>query len=337
MKLSAILTACLASFAIAEVAVSSTDAAISAFKSPTICDPSVKQVSGYIDAASDRHYFFWLKLHIFGESFAAHFVTASAHAMRNRPQLESIGIGSGLIDPYHHVESYAKMACNSTYGQVLPTEQCQQLDHIFQTECKPTIARCYQTLAKDDCNAALNRCLVPQLELYFRSGLNSYDVRIKCEEGYLCYPVYKTIEKYFNKPDVQAALGVNQTFQMVNLDIYMGYRQSGDWMSPAYLRLIPGLLRKGIRVLVYAGDADFVCTWYGAKAWMKDLDWYNKPVFNAAPDRAWSVDGKPAGEVRSAGPLTFARVFGAGHAPSYDQPRPIQALTNRWLSNQPIA
>ncbi|KAI8866910.1 peptidase S10, serine carboxypeptidase [Ramicandelaber brevisporus] len=256
--------------------------------------------------------------------------------MRDHPQLGSIGIGNGLIAPYHHSESYAKMACNSTYGQALPTEQCQQLDHIFQTECKPTIARCYQTLDKDDCNAALNRCWAPQIELYSRSGLNPSDVRIKCEEGFWCYPVYSKIEKYFNKPDVQAALGVNQTFQKINQEVYAGYRQSGEWMSPAYLRLIPGLLRRGVRVLVYAGDADFICNWYGTKAWMKDLDWHSKPAFNAAPDRAWSVDGKAAGEVRSAGPLTFARIFGGSHAAAYDKPRQFQALVNRWLARQPV-
>ena len=43
------------------------------------------------------------------------------------------------------------------------------------------------------------------------------------------------------------------------------------------------------------------------------LDWTGRDVFINEPLRQWKVDGEPAGLTRTAGDLTFATVFGAGH------------------------
>lgn len=99
-------------------------------------------------------------------------------------------------------------------------------------------------------------------------------------------------------------------------------------MKP-YVWDVPALLDEaGIRVLVYAGgsktqrrakqqvqlansvacyidgrgslgDADFICNWYGNKAWTERLTWSGSAGFNAAPDVAWTVDGVAAGEAKS--------------------------------------
>ena len=51
---------------------------------------------------------------------------------------------------------------------------------------------------------------------------------------------------------------------------------------------IPPLLADDIRVLIYAGDADFICNWMGNKAWTLDLAWPGKSAFNAS--EAWKYD-----------------------------------------------
>jgi len=56
-----------------------------------------------------------------------------------------------------------------------------------------------------------------------------------------------------------------------------------------YQTMLPDLLSNGIRVLVYAGDVDFICNWLGNKKWTLALDWEHKADFNAAEDAAWSV------------------------------------------------
>ena len=85
-------------------------------------------------------------------------------------------------------------------------------------------------------------------------------------------------------------------------------------MKP-FVRNIPDILEMGIDVLIYAGDADFICNWMGNKAWTLDLDWSGKEEYNAAQDMEWTSKktGKPAGEYRAFGGFAFLRVFEAGH------------------------
>lgn len=85
-------------------------------------------------------------------------------------------------------------------------------------------------------------------------------------------------------------------------------------MKPFHL-LVPALLEKGIKVLVYAGDADFICNWMGNKAWTLELEWKGKQGFNSAKDVKWNskTTGRKAGVYRSYNGLSFLRVFEAGH------------------------
>lgn len=43
------------------------------------------------------------------------------------------------------------------------------------------------------------------------------------------------------------------------------------------------------------------------------LEWAGRDEFKAQPLREWKVDGEVAGVTRSAGPLTFVTINGAGH------------------------
>lgn len=85
-------------------------------------------------------------------------------------------------------------------------------------------------------------------------------------------------------------------------------------MKP-YHNYVSELLDEGISVLIYAGDADFICNWIGNKAWVKELQWSGHKLFNSAQDHMWvsTLSGKEAGEILSYDKLTFLRVYEAGH------------------------
>ncbi len=65
----------------------------------------------------------------------------------------------------------------------------------------------------------------------------------------------------------------------------------------------------------------------GNKAWTQALRWSGHKDFNAAEDRPWGT----AGEVRSAGPLTFLRVYEAGHMVPMDQPQVALDMINTFM------
>ena len=93
---------------------------------------------------------------------------------------------------------------------------------------------------------------------YQKSGQNVYDIRGQCEGGNLCYPAIEWVAEYLNKADVQDALGVEVSkYDSCNFDINRNFLFQGDWMKPFH-RVVPGILSE-IPVLVYAGDADFIC------------------------------------------------------------------------------
>ena len=80
-----------------------------------------------------------------------------------------------------------------------------------------------------------------------------------------------------------------------------------------YATLLPDMLDDGIRAMVYAGDKDLICNWLGNRRWVDALDWSQAAEWQAAKDKEWSVNGTPAALVREAHPLSFVRVYDAGH------------------------
>ncbi|CAG8647835.1 3392_t:CDS:2 [Acaulospora morrowiae] len=297
-----------------------------------------------------------LDFHIAGESYAGHYIPAIAAEINNnnkgtsswilktKPKnlrhvkLESILIGNGLVDPLVQYEFYPDMACNSSYDPVLDEATCDRMRKAYP-RCARSIQRCYDNPNMFNCVPATMSCNREMIMPYQQTGMNVYDVRKKCDGGNLCYPILEAIEKYSNREEVKKALGVNPRieYKSCNMDINFKFMMAGDWMRP-YHRLIPPLMENNIRVLIYAGDADYICNWIGNEAWVKELQWPGKNGFNAVDVKPWLTygDSLHAGDIRTYKELTFLRVFEAGHMVPYDQPRPSLDFFNRWLLKESL-
>merc|ERR1719401_762997 len=106
-----------------------------------------------------------------------------------------------------------------------------------------------------------------------------------------------------------------------------------DWMKN-YQVMLPDMLAAGIEVLIYAGDVDYICNWLGNKKWTLAMEWPHKADFNAAEDKAYTVDGKPAGRLRASNGFHFMQVFEAGHMVPMDQPEAALTMLNDFLSGK---
>ncbi|RKP23496.1 Alpha/Beta hydrolase protein, partial [Syncephalis pseudoplumigaleata] len=216
-------------------------------------------------------------------------------------------------------------------------EQCDAMDRAYPT-CARLIKLCYQFPSSFSCVPPVAYCNKRILEPYMLTGYNPYDVRAKCPPNTpLCYSEIEWISKYLNQPHVMRALGAQvDKYESCSTEVYQHFSLTGDWMRP-YIYRVPKLLEEGIRVLVYAGDADYICNWMGNKAWTLEMEWHGKGRFASIEDQPWMVDNETAGEVRTSGPLTFLRVFEAGHMVPYDQPTRSLAMFNHWLSGKSYA
>merc|ERR1719145_355386 len=127
--------------------------------------------------------------------------------------------------------------------------------------------------------------------------MNVYDQRIKCKVPGLCYD-FSGAAAWLNSAEVQKALGVSKKWESCNYAVNAQF--SGDWMQ-RYDTKIPDMLASGIRVLIYAGDCDFICNWLGNKHWTLALEWAHKADFNAAADNAYVMRSTKAkvGRLRS--------------------------------------
>lgn len=277
--------------------------------------------------------------HISGESYAGHYIPVFAseilsHKNRNI-NLQSVLIGNGLTDGYTQYDSYRPMACgDGGWPAVLDESTCQSMDNALP-RCKSLIESCYNSESVWTCVPAALYCNAQILAPYQQTGQNVYDVRKKCKGSNLCYDELEWIQTYLNQKHVMKALGAEvSSYASCNFDINRSFLFQGDWMKPFH-RLVPGILKE-IPVLIYAGDADFICNWLGNLAWMKELEWPGQKSFVKAPmeDLKLQSDGDKIGAVKSASNFTFVRIHAGGHMVPYDQPAASLDMLNRWLGGE---
>lgn len=272
--------------------------------------------------------------HISGESYAGHYIPATgaeilSHANRNI-NLKSLLIGNGLTDPYTQYEYYRPMACGEGgYPSVLSKSDCDSMEAAVP-ECRRRIKSCYASEATQTCIDATNYC---NRNIYgvYQSGTDRsvYDVRFRDDEGKRSYSY-----SFLNSDKTKRALGVevNRRFNICNSGVYGAFSDTGDWMKPIH-RVVPNILAE-MPVLVYAGDADFICNWLGNRAWTEALEWSGKAAFNSAPVKSLTVDGSEYGKVKSFGNFAFMQIFKAGHMVPSDQPKASLDFFNRWLDGE---
>jgi carboxypeptidase C (cathepsin A) len=154
------------------------------------------------------------------------------------------------------------------------------------------------------------------------------------------------IETYMNDPEVKAALGVNpqQKFESCNMAVNQAFMLQGDSMHDTP-QLLTDMINDGVRMLIYAGNADMMCNYMGNERWVEQLDTIFTDEFSTATTEQWVTigSGKIAGTVRSAGGggsgagnVTFVTVYESGHMVPYDQPEAALDMMTRWIMDIPL-
>ncbi|KAJ8653661.1 hypothetical protein O0I10_010699 [Lichtheimia ornata] len=298
-----------------------------------------------------------LDFHVAGESYGGHYVPAIGGVLNRNNKaklgassselsawtstlstinLKSLLVGNGLTNPLIQYQYYSKYACGNSYGPALDQEVCDKMDDKYPA-CAKLIEDCYASQNVLACMPAVIKCNHDMIEPYQKSGKNPYDVRKDCVNSNLCYDIIEGMETYLNRPDVMSAIGA-QVQKYTNCNDGFGSQFSAhDWMRP-YVDEIAPLLEDGIRILIYAGDADFICNWMGNKAWVIELPWSGHEEFAAAEDTPWfsTTANEQGGELRRTkdGRFAFLRVFDSGHMVPMDRGDYAIDMLNNWLHEE---
>lgn len=260
-----------------------------------------------------------------------------ARVSRTVINLKSLLIGNGLTDPLIQYKYFGPMACDNSYGPVLDRATCNKMEAQFPA-CEQLIKKCYNEQTPSACISAAEKCNNDQIIPFVETGVNPYDVRVPCKGSNNCYEINDAIHNYLNMPKVMKELGAEvERFEGCNNQLSNAFDMAGDWMHP-YVHKIPDILEDGIKVLVYTGDADYICNWMGSKAWTMQLPWSGHDEFVQANDTRWYSKrlSKQAGELRKTkdGAFAFLRIFGAGHMAPYDQPESILDMVQQWVDEK---
>jgi cathepsin A (carboxypeptidase C) len=282
--------------------------------------------------------------YIIGESYGGHYVPALGYRILQGNQrgdgphinLKGIAVGNGLTDPYTQYPYYPIMAyegCKAQLGAPCVNDSIHEEMLSLLPGCLLLIEQCnaWPTDQNGACVNAHSSC-TKVAYLYSNTGLNVYDVRKACVGSDLCYP-FEELTRFMKRSEVMSSLGANGdiAWQQCNMEVnamfVRDYHRNFNYT-------IPPMLEAGIRVMIYAGDVDYICNWMGNKAWVTALNWLGKAAFNAAPDVEFSVAGRAAGEERTYGNFSFVRIYDAGHMVPMDQPEVSLFMVHRFLHNQ---
>jgi cathepsin A (carboxypeptidase C) len=276
----------------------------------------------------------------FGESYAGHYIPAVTHKIWQnnnalpsgaiKINLKGTSVGNGLTDPEVQYQYYKDMAASTNDHSPLSNATIAGMTKATPG-CIKAIQGC-ETGGSVACLAATESCNLGLLIPYTFTGMNPYDMRIKCAKPPLCYD-FSNVATYLGRPDVQAAIGVDpkhKSWSDCNKLVTIGFELAGDWMK-SYQQMIPDQLNAGIKVLIYAGDQDFICNWLGNQAWAQRLPWPHQGEFNTTKPVDWNVNGKKAGELQTSNGFSFLRVLDAGHMVPRDQPEHALAMLNAFI------
>ncbi|KAJ0979464.1 hypothetical protein J5N97_014938 [Dioscorea zingiberensis] len=270
------------------------------------------------------------EFYITGESYAGHYIPAVTERVHRgnkekeglQINLKGFAIGNGLTNPSIQYGAYADYA----YSMGLIGEAAHKKISKIYPICELGIKLCGSS-GVITCFASYVLCNSIFTSILLVAGnINYYDIRKKCE-GELCYD-FSNMEKFLNQKAVRDSLGVgDRKFVSCNTLVYEALIT--DWMKNLEVG-IPALIEDGIKLLVYAGEYDLICNWLGNFRWVESMEWSGQQAYSAAPMLPFTVDGEESGQLKTFGPLSFLKVYNAGHMVPMDQPKAALAMLKRW-------
>jgi carboxypeptidase C (cathepsin A) len=280
--------------------------------------------------------------YVTGESYAGHYVPAVSRRVWQAAKagegkainLKGLAIGNGLTNPEIQYAAYADFALQNN----LISQEWKDTIQWFYPACWLGCKICTATEFSVACLLGLEVCQTTMFAPIMAAvpGINVYDITKQCE-GPLCYD-FSAVSDYLARPDVRAALGVPDFVEWQSCDMDVHADMLGDWLL-RYDTFLPEMMDDGVRVMIYAGTLDLICNWLGNERWLDALNWTMHEEWSAEAPKDWVLGSneQAVGSVREVGPLSFVKVFKAGHMVPMDQPEVALSLITHFTRNEKFA
>ncbi|KAK8048111.1 hypothetical protein PG994_009841 [Apiospora phragmitis] len=280
----------------------------------------------------------------YGPVFGAYIERRNDHLTPStvRIPLKTLLVGNGWFDPIIGFQAFYNFTVSpgNTYGYAPFTDDAAAAlhDSLYGAgNCLDQLRECQRSGLDSICARADDFCAnhveYPYADLL---GRDEYDIRQLAPDPF----PYTFFEDYLNTPRVQQALGAYTNFTKSNGLVARAFHGTGD--DARDLNVAEDLQflldDRNVTVALYAGDADFECSWLGVEAFAEQL----LPAPHAYATEAGYTDlitgdGVTHGQVKQAGRFSFTRVYESGHMVPFYQPVAALALFGRAIGGLDVA
>ncbi|KAF4630945.1 hypothetical protein G7Y89_g7188 [Cudoniella acicularis] len=284
-----------------------------------------------------------LPFSIAGESYGGHYIPVFASHINDMNRistpeeqipLESVLIGNGIFSDTKQASSYYDIPCTNVtgIGPLLNSTVCDKMAAAVP-RCEFLMSICNAYPDPLICGASSSYCSETLESPYFQSGLNYYDISKPCE-GYLCYPIMSSIQKFLRTDKLRKAFGVDERapiFEGCSNEVGREFQKVNDYIIDTR-PFVASLLHAGIRAFIYVGTYDWICNFVGNERVFGSLEWRGLPDFRYQQEnnkKVWS-----GGLWWESGPLRYARINGAGHMVPFDRPVEALKMFTAWLRKE---
>ncbi|KAJ6586387.1 serine carboxypeptidase [Mycena vulgaris] len=253
----------------------------------------------------------------YGPTFAAYFLSqntaiAAGKVSGQHLNLKTLGIGNGLTVTLSQYPGYISYSQSNPYHPLVSPSVTASANTSWNTPttgCKDQIIACNNggnnsvcSDAQFFCNGEILNPLIGAFDVYYvPSGFDD--------------PYPPDISSYLDS--IQTKIGAEVTWEETNYEVYGNFSDNGDWMRSS-LPHLEVVINSGVRVMIYDGDADYICNFMGVEAMIGKLNTNFSAKFNQQEFAPYLVNGQLAGQFKTAGTFSYVRVYGSGHeVPAY--------------------
>ncbi|KAI1846991.1 hypothetical protein JX265_006812 [Neoarthrinium moseri] len=266
----------------------------------------------------------------YGPEFADYIETQNTAIAKGTVQGEKInlvalGINNGLMDETIQYKADIDFAYNNSYRSLITASQYKSLNSAYTSKCLPLLQKCTGLTGTDSaCEQAFDTCDSDIDEVIYSSAdFDPYDVRSGSNDP----NPPETYTTYLARADVKKAIGASSTYQECPNSVNQKFFTTGDYPR-SFVSTLSKVVQSGVRVLLWAGDADFICNWIGNLNVANAVTYDGSTSFKAKALAPYTVDGGELGQFKSVDNLSFIRVYKAGHEVPYYSPKlALQAFT----------
>nr|POE78434.1 carboxypeptidase s1 [Quercus suber] len=256
---------------------------------------------------------------IFTESYGGHFGSefasytesqnskiASGSVSGEKINLVALGINNGWYDPVIQYQAYIDYAYNNSYNY----------NTQMANRCKPALQKCTSltsTSQTSSCENAESTCYrYIEGSIINAQDFDVYDVREPSNDP---YPPTAYVN-YINSASIRSKIGAKVSYSECSDAVFNNFENFGD-DSRSTLSTMLGDVKSNIQILMWAGDADFICNYLGNYNVAQQV----APTgFNSKALQSYTVNGKAAGLFKTQNNFSWLQVYGAGHEVPYYTP-----------------